>query len=134
MVEDGGELIVERFKVALRVGIVLFVTVGKLLILPCDYILCGNLADFSLAEIRQDFRSDDIVFDGSKRTMDDSVFTMLSAWADQAEKYRNGEISKEQYDRWRYTFPAEDTTQRWAKVPSQEISDMLVDAFKDKLK
>ena len=75
-----------------------------------------------------------IVFDGSKRTMDDSVFTMLSAWADQAEKYRNGEISKEQYDRWRYTFPAEDTTQRWTKVPSQEISDMLVDAFKDKLK
>lgn len=53
-----------------------------------------------------------IVFDGSKQTMDKSIFTMLSAWADQAEKYRNGEISKEQYDRWRYTFPAEDTTQR----------------------
>lgn len=56
--------------------------------------------------------------------------TMLSAWADQAEKYRNGEISKEQYDHWRYTFPAEDTTQRWAKVPSQELSDLLVEAFK----
>ncbi len=41
-----------------------------------------------------------IVFDGSKRTMDESIFKMLSAWADQAEKYRNGEISKEQYDEW----------------------------------
>lgn len=71
-----------------------------------------------------------IIFDGSKRTMDASIFTMLSAWADQAEKYRNGEISKEQYDQWRYTFPAQDTTQRWAKVPSQELSDMLVEALK----
>lgn len=72
-----------------------------------------------------------IVFDGSKQTMDKSIFTMLSAWAEQAEKYRNGEISKEQYDRWRYTFPAEDTTQRWAKVPSQELSDVLIEALKE---
>ncbi len=71
-----------------------------------------------------------IVFDGSKQTMDKSIFTMLSAWADQAEKYKNGEISKEQYDRWRYTFPAEDNTQRRAKVPSQELSDMLIEALK----
>ncbi len=71
-----------------------------------------------------------IVFDGCKQTMDKSIFTMLSAWAEQAEKYRNGKISKEQYDRWRYTFPAEDTTQRWAKVPSQELSDMLIEALK----
>ncbi len=63
--------------------------------------------------------------------MEESIFTMLSTWDDQAEKYRNGEISKEQYDRWRYTFPAEDTTQRWAKVPSQELSDMLADALKE---
>ena len=42
-----------------------------------------------------------IVFDGSKRTMNESVFKMLSAWADQAEKLKNGEISKDQYDRWR---------------------------------
>lgn len=69
-----------------------------------------------------------------KPTMNNSVFKMLSAWADQAEKLRNGEISKDQYDRWRYTFPAEDTTQRWVKVPSQELSDMLVKAFKKDLK
>lgn len=75
-----------------------------------------------------------IVFDGSKRTMDESVFKMLSAWAEQAEKFRSGEISKEEYDRWRYRFPEFDTTQHWAKVPSQELSDMLVEAFKKDLK
>ena len=68
-----------------------------------------------------------IVFDGSKRTMNESVFKMLSAWADQAEKLKSGEISKDQYDHWRYTFPAEDTTQIWAKVPSKALSDALVE-------
>ena len=33
---------------------------------------------------------------------------MLSAWAEQAEKYRNGEISREDYDRWRYNYPKYD--------------------------
>ena len=72
-----------------------------------------------------------IVFDGSKRTMNESIFKMLSAWADQAEKLKAGEISKEQYDHWRYTFPAKDTTQRWAKVSSQELSDLLINALKE---
>lgn len=72
-----------------------------------------------------------IVFDGSKRTMNESIFKMLSAWADQSEKLKTGEISKEQYDHWRYTFPTEDTTQRWAKVPSQELSDLLINALKE---
>lgn len=75
-----------------------------------------------------------IVFDGSKPNTNSDVFQMLTAWAEQADKYRNGEISKEQYDQWRYTFPAQDTTQRWAKVSSKELSDTLVEAFKDKLK
>lgn len=75
-----------------------------------------------------------IVFDGNKPNIDRSVFQMLAAWAEQAEKYRSGEISKEQYDEWRYTYPEKDTTQRWAKVPPQELSDALVEAFKDKLK
>lgn len=39
-----------------------------------------------------------LIFDGSKRTMDESIFTMLSAWAEQSEKLRSGEITKEQYD------------------------------------
>lgn len=30
---------------------------------------------------------------------------MLSAWADQAEQYRSGKITKEEYDLWRYNYP-----------------------------
>ena len=59
---------------------------------------------------------------------------MISAWAEQAEKYRNGEIDREDYDKWRYNYPKYDTTQNWAKVPSQELSDALVEAFKSKIK
>ena len=40
----------------------------------------------------------------------------------------------EEYDNWRYHYPKFDTTQHWAKVPSQELSDTLVESFKDKLK
>ena len=57
-----------------------------------------------------------------------------SAWAVVAEKYRAGEITKDEYDRWRYYYPQYDDTQITAKVPSQELSDALVKAFKKKLK
>jgi len=63
-----------------------------------------------------------------------SLSEMLSAWAEQAEKYKNGEITKEEYDQWRYNYPKYDTTQKWVKLPSQELSDALVDQFKDRLK
>lgn len=63
-----------------------------------------------------------------------SILEMLSSWAAEAEKYRSGEITKEEYDKWRYNFPKFDTTQKWAKVPSQDLSDALVDQFKGKLK
>jgi hypothetical protein len=46
------------------------------------------------------------------------------------EKLANGEISKEEYDEWRYKYPELDTYQHWAKVPSQEISDMLMEEFR----
>jgi transcriptional regulator with XRE-family HTH domain len=58
------------------------------------------------------------------------MFTMLSAWFEQAKKLEAGEITKEDYDQWRYRYPEFDTTQQWAKVPSQELSDYLVDALK----
>ena len=59
---------------------------------------------------------------------------MLYAWKEQADKLSSEEISKEEYDNWRYHYPKFDTTQRWAKVPSQELSDALVEMFKDQLK
>ena len=58
---------------------------------------------------------------------------MLYAWKEQADKLSSGEISKDEYDNWRYHYPEFDTTQRWVKVPSQELSDALVEAFKNNL-
>ena len=62
------------------------------------------------------------------------LLKMLYAWKEQADKLSAGEISKDDYDRWRYYYPKYDTTQLWAKVPSQELSNTLVEAFQDKLK
>ena len=59
---------------------------------------------------------------------------MLTAWAEQAEKYRNGEINREDYDRWRYNYPKYDETSGYVKTPSKQLSDALVEAFKDRLK
>jgi transcriptional regulator with XRE-family HTH domain len=62
------------------------------------------------------------------------LLKMLYAWKEQADKFNAGEISQEDYDRWRYYFPKYDTTQHWESVPPQVLSDTLVEAFKDKLK
>ena len=35
-----------------------------------------------------------------------SMLDMFTAWQEQAEKYKNGEISKEEYDHWRYNYPS----------------------------
>ena len=34
-----------------------------------------------------------------------TMFEMFSAWKKQAEKYKNGEITKDEYDHWRYNYP-----------------------------
>ena len=52
---------------------------------------------------------------------------MLFSWRQASAMLASGEIAQEDYDKWRYHYPAFDTTQRWAKVPSQALSDMLVD-------
>ena len=64
----------------------------------------------------------------------DELFEMLTAWAEQAEKYHNGEINREDYDKWRYNYPKYDETSGYVKVPSQQFSDALVETFKDRLK
>lgn len=62
------------------------------------------------------------------------LLKMLCAWQEQATKLSAEEISREDYDQWRYNYPKFDTTQHWAKSPSDELSDVLVESFKDKLK
>ena len=45
-----------------------------------------------------------------------------------------GENLEQDYDRWRYNYPKYDTTQRWAKVPSKELSDALIKGLKKQRK
>ena len=59
---------------------------------------------------------------------------MLNAWAEQSEKYHNGDINRDEYDKWRYNYPKYDKTSGYVKVPSQNFNDAMVEAFKDKLK
>ena len=41
----------------------------------------------------------------SMTTNDITMFEMFSVWKEQAEQYKNGEITKEEYDNWRYNYP-----------------------------
>ena len=72
--------------------------------------------------------------DSRKRKDAAELSEMLNAWAEQAEKYRKGDISREDYDKWRYNYPKYDETSGFVKVPSQQLSDAMVEAFKDRLK
>lgn len=56
---------------------------------------------------------------------------MLCSWRQAASMLKAGEITQEEYDRWRYRYPEFDTTMRWAKVPSQALSDMLLEGLND---
>ena len=48
------------------------------------------------------------------------LWDALYAWAKQAEKYRSGEITKEEYDEWRYSFPHSNESSSLHKHNSQE--------------
>jgi len=60
-----------------------------------------------------------------------SMDKMLRAWLTEAKKLETGESTKEEYDDWRYKYPELDTHQIWAKVPSQELFDMLEKELKN---
>ncbi len=55
---------------------------------------------------------------------------MLDDWAAMKAKLDAGEISKEEYDRWRYNYSLNSSTVRSAKVPSLTLSDELSKALK----
>ena len=50
----------------------------------------------------------------------------LCAWHQAAAMLEAGEISKEDYDKWRYYYPEFDATQKQAKIMSQGLSDLLI--------
>ena len=62
------------------------------------------------------------------------ISELVCAWAAFAEKYRAGEISRDEYDKWRYYYPQYDDTQITAKVPSPELNDAMIKAVKGTIK
>ena len=63
-----------------------------------------------------------IRLDKNRGTFSISLLERFTAWQKEAEKYRNGEISKEEYDLWRYTYP---------KVEAQHTRETL-DSLRNK--
>ena len=61
VVENGAELIVQRLEIGLRIGLAFLISISEQLVLPCNHIFCGDLVDFPLAEIREQFCFDDIL-------------------------------------------------------------------------
>ena len=62
VVEDGAELIVQRLQIHRGEGFTVFVPMIDHLVLPGNDILGRDLIDLPVAEERQDFRADDILF------------------------------------------------------------------------
>ncbi len=54
------------------------------------------------------------------------MFDMFHALQEQAAKLKQSEISKEEYEQWRYKYPELDTSKHWVKVPSQTVSDYML--------
>ena len=67
-----------------------------------------------------------LFLDASISAPGSSADEMLRAWMEQADKLENGEISKEEYDKWRYKYPELDTYQKRVKVPSLKLSNYFV--------
>lgn len=75
-----------------------------------------------------------ICADPKKGTDAAELSEMLNAWAEQSEKYHNGDINRDEYDKWRYNYPKYDKTSDFVKTPSQEVNEAMLEVFKDKLK
>ena len=56
---------------------------------------------------------------------------MLCSWRQAAAMLKAGEITQEDYDRWRYRYPEFSNRPGRVKPISQGLSDMLVDALKE---
>ena len=70
--------------------------------------------------------------DNSTDSTYSTMFDMFHAWQEQAALLEQGKITKEEYDQWRYKYPELDTSKQWRKVvPSQDLSDLIVQALKD---
>lgn len=62
------------------------------------------------------------------------MFDMFHTWQQEAAKLERNEITKEEFDQWRYNSPKFDTSQHWVHLLSQELSDMLVEDYEKESK
>lgn len=72
--------------------------------------------------------------DPSKSQNAAELHKMLCTWRQVAAMLQAGEISRENYDRWRYYYPEFDSTQTWVKLPPKDLSDTLIKRLSKKLK
>lgn len=55
-----------------------------------------------------------------------ALSNMLTSWNQQAGKLVSGEITKDEYDDWRYNYPDKDTSPHFAKVISPGLNDLIM--------
>lgn len=65
------------------------------------------------------------------RMIEPKLSDMLPMWLEQAERYKNGEITKDEYDQWRYNFPQSANVNGYTDVMSPMLSDIVVDDLKN---
>lgn len=97
----------------------------------------GVMHTFFALEDRYDLRAE---YDGSKGIIkivpgynyiiSEDLAELVDSWAKQAEKYRAGEITKEEYDNWRYIYPRSDPAAGTPICPSKQVSDMIIKQLK----
>ena len=58
----------------------------------------------------------------------------LLSWNKMKSKLTSGSITTAKYDEWRHKYPSLDTSGRFRKTPSKELSKEMTKAFKKKLK
>ncbi len=61
------------------------------------------------------------------------MYEMFKSWYKESEKLDTGNITKDEYDEWRYNYPKSDDSGRFVKVPSKGLSDMILGEFQNKL-
>ena len=53
-----------------------------------------------------------------------SLFELFKLWNKETDKLKNGELTKDEYDHWRYNYPQGDSS--YKRVPSKDFSDVMV--------
>lgn len=107
---------------------------GMLLCFPCVFVnSCFHIFHILIYGLKICQINGEICIKVNSRQNNDAdhLHQMLCSWQEQAGKLRAGEITKDEYDNWRYHYHKLDSTQIRANVLSEELSDMILNALKD---